>query len=315
MYNKHPFHGAHGRLTYDLHDKNWMPHIGINNPSNCKVDTKNKGIMFFDWKIQPKKIQLTRDLKVDTEIYQGIRLLCKNYEGYCDPTTRTQATIVWSPEDTSTTFQVAKIHARMIQFYQKNFIESISYNEVNPEKIRQNNQFFQNISNIEIKLTRFQIYPETELACKFNIPLYKLQYSENLVEYKNSFDMNTGNLIIMPNLTHHISKSDKNSYIPVTVLKIQEELVENLDHKTKAVRAYNNYHLSTISILVQFTMTFKFIESSLKNETRLSHFHNQTQLSHFHSILTITQILTTTYKIILTEMHYFPPFHGPHTIS
>ena len=55
----HQTNGAHGRLTYDLHDKNWIPHIGINNLSNCKANTKNKGyqeIMFFDWKIQPKKV-------------------------------------------------------------------------------------------------------------------------------------------------------------------------------------------------------------------------------------------------------------------
>ena len=38
---KFPFHGAHGRLTYDLHDKHWIPHIGTNNPLNCKADTKN----------------------------------------------------------------------------------------------------------------------------------------------------------------------------------------------------------------------------------------------------------------------------------
>ena len=45
-----PFRGTHGRLTYDLNDKHWIPHIGINDPSNCKADTKNKGyqeIMFF----------------------------------------------------------------------------------------------------------------------------------------------------------------------------------------------------------------------------------------------------------------------------
>ena len=30
--NKNPFHGTLGRLTYDLHDKNWIPHIGIVNP-------------------------------------------------------------------------------------------------------------------------------------------------------------------------------------------------------------------------------------------------------------------------------------------
>ena len=84
-------------MTYDLHDKHWILPIGINDASNCKADTKNKGyqeIMFFDWKIQLEKEQLTRDLKHDTIIYQGIRLPCKNDQGYCDSTTRTQATIV-----------------------------------------------------------------------------------------------------------------------------------------------------------------------------------------------------------------------------
>ena len=43
--------------------------------------------MFFDWKIQLEKVQLIRDLKVDTILYQGIRLPCKNDQEYCDPTT------------------------------------------------------------------------------------------------------------------------------------------------------------------------------------------------------------------------------------
>ena len=50
-------------------------------------------------------------------------------------------------------------------------------------------------------MTRFQIYPETELACKYNKPLYKLQYSEILVEYEDDFDINTGKLIIHPMAT------------------------------------------------------------------------------------------------------------------
>ena len=79
----------------------------------------------LDWKIQLEKVQLTRDLKDDTIIYQGIRLSSKRYQGYCNPTTRTQATIVWFPENTCTTFQIAKIHARMIKFHQNYFIESI----------------------------------------------------------------------------------------------------------------------------------------------------------------------------------------------
>ena len=31
--------------------------------------------------------------------------------------------------------------------------------------------------------------------------------------------MNTGNLKIIPDLTHHVAKNDENSYIPVTFLK------------------------------------------------------------------------------------------------
>ena len=80
----------------------------------------------------------------------------------------------------------------MIKLHQKYFIESIPYDNVNPEKMLQNNNRYNNISGIENKLTRFQIYPETELACKYKTPLYKTQYSEILVEYKKGFEMNTG---------------------------------------------------------------------------------------------------------------------------
>ena len=79
--DKFPFNEAHGRLTYVLHDNNWIAHIGTNNPSICTADTKNKGyqeIMFFDRKTQLKKVQLTRDSRDDTIIYQRSRLPCTN---------------------------------------------------------------------------------------------------------------------------------------------------------------------------------------------------------------------------------------------
>ena len=66
-------------------------------------------------------------------------------------------------------------------FIKKYFFESIPYDKVNPEKIKQKNRRFNNINKIEDKLTRFQIYPETELACKYNTPFYKTQYSEKKV--------------------------------------------------------------------------------------------------------------------------------------
>ena len=235
---KYPYNGAHGRLTYDIHDKHWIPHIGINNPSNCKADTKNRGyqeIMFFDWKMQLEKIQLTRDLSDNTMIYQGIRLPCKNDQGYCDPTTRTQATIVWFPEDTCTTFQVAKIHARMIKFHEKYFIQSIPYEQVNPS--RKQSTDFRNIHNIENKLTRFQIYQETELACKYRNPLHKTQYSEILVEYEKGFDMTTGKIKIDPYATGH-PLNEGTSYIPVNFQKSNGQPGGHLKpHDTRSTRS------------------------------------------------------------------------------
>ena len=117
--------------------------------------------MIFDWKMQLEKVQLTRDLSDNRMIYQGIKLPCKNDQCYCDPTTRTQSTIVWFPEDTCTTFQVTKIHTRMIKFHKKYFIESIPYEQINP--FRKQITDFRNIHNTENKLTRFQIYQETEI--------------------------------------------------------------------------------------------------------------------------------------------------------
>ena len=52
----------------------------------------------------------------------------------------------------------------MIKFHEKYFIESIPYEQVNPSR-KQSNEF-KNIHDIEKKFPRFQIYQETELACK-----------------------------------------------------------------------------------------------------------------------------------------------------
>ena len=55
--DKYPLQSAHGCSTYDLHDKKWIPHIRLNNPSNFKAVTKklNQERMFFDWKNQIEK--------------------------------------------------------------------------------------------------------------------------------------------------------------------------------------------------------------------------------------------------------------------
>ena len=89
----------------------------------------------------------------------------------------------------------------MMKFHETYFLESIPYEQVHQS--RKQSTDFRNIHNIEKKLTRFQIYQETEIACKYRNPLYKTQYFEILVEYEKGFDMTTGKktLTLMPQVT------------------------------------------------------------------------------------------------------------------
>ena len=75
----------------------------------------------------------------------------------------------------------------MTKFHLKHFIESIPFEDVNPEQIRQSNYKFRNIHNKQNKLTRFEIYPETELACKYTKPVYKTKYNRNSCQIQRWF--------------------------------------------------------------------------------------------------------------------------------
>ena len=112
----------------------------------------------------------------------------------------------------------------MIKFHEKYFKESIPYEQVNPS--RKQSTDVRNIHYIENKLTRFQIYQETEIACKYRNPLYKTQYSEILVEYKKGFDMTTGKIKFDPYATGHRLMKEHHTY-PLTFKKAQVNLVEN----------------------------------------------------------------------------------------
>ena len=83
-------------------------------------------------------------------------------------------------------------------------------------------------------MTGFQIYPETELACKYTKTFYKTQYSKILVEYEQGFDMNTGKLIIHPMAKSH-STTDENSSDPVKFFKNTGNVGGKSNHKTKTV--------------------------------------------------------------------------------
>ena len=82
-------------------------------------------------------------------------------------------------------------------------------------------------------MTRFQLYPERELAYKYNTPPYKSQYSEILVEYEQGFDMNKGKVITIQQATHHHLTNDENSYIPVHLLKNTEQTARKVKPQHK----------------------------------------------------------------------------------
>ena len=264
-------------------------------------------IMFFDWKIQLEKVQLIRDLKDDTILYQGIRLPCKNDQGYCDPTTRTQATIVWFPEETCTVFQVARTHSRMIKFHQKHFIESIPFEKVNPTQ--RGSTKFRNIHNIENKLTHFQIYHETEFACKYKNPLYKTQYSEIFVEYDEGFDMTTGKIKFDPYATHHLINEDT-SYIPVNLRKNAGKpggRLEPYDSESKRLQELslmNSTYFGAVHYDIHLDMKLDYKISRIFQEMLLSELETLYQLCELERTQILQSLALAVLKIPYADFCY-----------
>ena len=143
----------------------------------------------------------------------------------------------------------------MIKFHQKYLIESILYEDVNPDQIRTTNHKFRNIHNLENKLTRFQVYPETELACKYNKPIYKTHYSEILVEYENGFDMNTGHLIVSPMDTSR-SFTAENSYVSVKFQKNTGQIGGKLKPQDTESTRLQELSLTNSTRFGKFTMIY-----------------------------------------------------------
>ena len=163
---------------------------------------------------------------------------------------------------------------------------------------------FINIKNIENKLTRLQIYPETELACKYTKPLYKTQYSVILVQYEDGFDMNTGKLKLHQMATSH-STTDENSYVP---LKFKKKYRTNR-WKTKTTRhrqytltrtiIMNNTHFGAIHYDIHLDMKLDYTISRIFQEMSL------TELETLHQLCELerTQILHSL-KLAVLKIPY-----------
>ena len=162
----------------------------------------------------------------------------------------------------------------MIKFHQKG---------VSRVQIRSENHKFRNIHDKENKLTRSKIHPETELACKYNKPIYKTQYSENLFEYENSFDMNTVNFIVHPMVTSH-SFTDENSYVSVKLEKSTGQIggklkpQDNESTRLKELSLNNSTHFGATYCEIQLDMKLDYTISRIFREMSLSELETLHQL-------------------------------------
>ena len=158
----------------------------------------------------------------------------------------------------------------MIKFHQKYFIESIPYEQLNPSRKLSND--FRNIHDIENKLTGFQIYQETEIACKSKNPLYKTQYSETLFEYKKGFDITTGKIKFDPYATSHL-KNEGTSYVPVNFYKSAGQPGGKLtpsDSKStrlQEISRMNNTYFGNINYDIHLDMKLVYTISRIFNVT------------------------------------------------
>ena len=169
----------------------------------------------------------------------------------------------------------------MIKFHEKYFIESIPYEQVNPSRKQSND--FRNIHDIENKLTRFQIYQETEIVCKYRNTLYKTQYSEILVEYEKGFDMTTGKIKFDPYATSHLI-NEGTSYNPVNFQKSTGQPGEKLKpHDSKSTRLQelslmNSTYFGNIHYDIHLDMKLDYTISRIFQEMSLSELETVHQL-------------------------------------
>ena len=148
-------------------------------------------------------------------------------------------------------------------------------------------------------MTRFQIYPETELPCKYTKTLHKTQYSETLFEYKEGFDTNTGKLIKHPMATSH-SATDENSYVPVQFLKNTEIIggkFKPQDKDLQELSLMRNTHFGAIHFDINLDMKLDYTINRIFQEMFLTELEILHQLCELERTKILQSLALATLKI------------------
>ena len=159
-------------------------------------------------------------------------------------------------------------------------------------------------------MTRFQIYPETELACKYTKPLHKTQYSEILFEYEEGFDTNTGKLIKHPMATSH-SATDENSYVPVQFLEIIGGKLKPQDKDLQELSLMRNTHFGAIHYDINLDMKLDYTIKIIFQEmflTELEILHQLCELERTKRWLTDVKLLSLSYNSQITATLGLSPY-------
>ena len=181
----------------------------------------------------------------------------------------------------------------MIKFHEKYFIESIPYEQVNPSRKQSND--FRNIHDVENKLTRFQIYQETEFACKYRNPLYKTQYSEILVEYGKGFDIKFD-----PYATSH-PINEGISYIPVNFQKSTRQPGGKLKpHDSKSTRLQELSLMNSTHYDIHSDMKLDYTINRIFQEMSLSDLETLHQLCELERAQILQSLALAVQKIPYT---------------
>ena len=169
---------------------------------------------------------------------------------------------------------------------------------MNPSHKQSND--FNNIHDIENKLTRFQIYHETEFACKYSNPFYKTKYSEILVEYQKSFDMTTGKIKFDPYATSR-PINEGTSYVPANLYKSTGQpggKLKPYDSKSTRLQELslmNSTYFGNIHYDIHLDMKLDYTISRIFQEMSLSELETLHQLCELER----TQILQSLTLAVL----------------
>ena len=161
---------------------------------------------------------------------------------------------------------------------------------------------FKNIHDIEKKLTRFQVYQETEFACKYCNPLYKTQYSEILDEYEKGFDMTTGKIKFDPCATSH-TINEGTSYVPVNFHESKGQPGGKLKpYYSKSTRLQelslmNSTYFGNIHYDTHLDMKIDYRISKIFQEMSLSELETLHQLCELERTQTLQSIALAVLKI------------------